>query len=218
MSPKCCIALLLVLCCSSIAQNSKTGGYGDEMWEPPLTVDIPGSVKANMPKEMISNLRVGDERIVLDETQLGVVQGQLGGTIGHRGDAAESLDWLCLRGHSAQQHWVLWLMSGEINGGAVGGFRWQAIEQTTPPGTKCQIPPAEKGSVELPIAVRPGISEREVLRILGKPSKRVGDTLLYLYEHQLTIRNTPFWAMNTVAIILRGHAVWAIEVWKSTTS
>jgi len=53
---------------------------------------------------------------------------------------------------------------------------------------------------------------------LGQPSKRLGDTLLYLHEHEETIKNEPFTALNTLAVLLSGQAVWAIEAWKSTTS
>lgn len=211
------VLILLLFCNLSAQNNNKKKVENTAIWEPPSTVDFPGSVKANVSGEMISDMRVAGERIVLDGTELKAVQGHLGGTIGHRGDASDSLDWLCLRGRGTQERWVLWLMSGEISGGTVGGFRWQHVERTAQFDTRCQTLPDGRADVELPIAVRLGTSKSEVLRILGQPSEKLGDTLLYLHEHEETIKNQPFTAMNTFAVLLRGQTVWAIEVWKSTT-
>jgi hypothetical protein len=210
------LLLICALFCNSSAQNNKQV-ENPAIWEPPPTIDFPGSVKASIPNEMITSLRVGGKSIVLDETDLKEVQRDVRGPIGHRGDAGDSLHWLCLRGRDARDEWVLWLMSGEINGGSVGGFRWQRVEQTAQVDTRCQTLPDGRSGVEFPLAVRLGTSEGEILRILGRPSNRHGDTLLYLHEHEMTIKNQPFTAMNTVAVLLRKQAVWAIEAWKSTT-
>ena len=212
------LLFICVLFCNSSAQNSKQKAVENTaIWEPPPTVDFPEAVKASVPKEMITSLRVAGKSIVLDETDLKQVQRDIGGTIGNRGDADDSLHWLCLRGGNARDQWVLSLMSGEMNGGSVGGFRWQRVEQTAPFDARCQTFPGGRRGVELPLAVRLGTSESEISRILGQPSDRYGDTLLFLHEHEVTFKNQPFTAMNTLAVLLRKQAVWAIEAWKSTT-
>ncbi len=164
---------------------------------------------------MIKGLHVAGERIILDETILTAVQSHVGGTIGHRGDAGDSLEWLCLRGTGVQGPWVLWLMSWwKFTHGRVGGFRWQRVEPTAQFDSRCQTLPDGRGGVELPIALQLGIVQSQVLRILGQPSKRVGHTLLYRHEHEVTIKNQLFKTLNTMAVILRGQAVWATEAWR----
>jgi hypothetical protein len=166
---------------------------------------------------MIRRFRVSGLRIVLENTELTAVQKRFGGTIGHRGDADTSLSWLCLHGTGPQGGWILWLMSGEMDAGSVGGFRWQRVGRAAEVDTKCQTLP-EGSSVELPVTLRLGSEEAGVLHIFGQPTKRFGNALFYLHEHEATIRNEPYTAMNTLVVLLRGGVVWAIEVWKSTTS
>lgn len=215
MAWKCGLLLICVLFCNSSAQNSKRDDPA--IWEPPATIDFPGTVKASIPKEMITSLRAAGKNIVLDETDLKAVQSDIGGTIGNRGDAGDALGWLCFHGGEARAQWVLWLMSGEINGGSVGGFRWQRADQTAHFDSKCRKFPDGRRGVEFPLEVQLGTSENQILHILGQPSDRHGETLLYLHEHEVTVKNQPFTAMNTVAVVLRKQAVWAIEAWKSTT-
>jgi len=167
---------------------------------------------------MITGLRVSRQSIVLEKTELTAVQRHVGGIIGDRGDAGQSLSWLCLHGIGAQGGWARWLMSGEIDAGTVGGFRWQHVEGTARLDTRGQTLPEGQGAIELPVALRRGIAEAEGLRILGQPSGRLGNTLLYLHEHESTIKNQLFTAMSTLAVLLRGGVVSAIEVCKSTTS
>jgi hypothetical protein len=167
---------------------------------------------------MIAGLRVSGQTIVLEDTDLAAVQRHTGGTIGHWGDASDSLSWLCLHGTGPQGDWVLWLMSGEIDGGTVGGFRWQHVERQAQFDTRCQTLPEGRGGVELPVALQLGVTEARVRRIFGEPSAKLGNALLYLHEHELTAHNEPYTAMNTLAVHLRGGVMWAIEVRKSTIS
>lgn len=220
MTWKCGLLLLVcVLLYNSSAQDgTQKTVEKTAIWEPPSTISLSGTVKASVPNEMIATLRVGGKSVVLDETDLKAVQRDVGGTIGNRGDAGEALDWLCLHGGDARVPWVLWLMSGEINGGAVGGFRWQRVEARAQFDHRCQTLPTGASGLELPLAVGLGMSNSEVVRILGQPSDRSGDTLFYLHEHEVTIKNQPFTAMNTLAVLLRKQAVWSIEAWKSTTN
>jgi hypothetical protein len=115
---------LLLVCAlfSSSSAQSRDKVEIRALWEPPATIEFPGTVKANISKEMINSLRVADKSIVLDETELTDVQRDVGGTIGSRGDAGDSLHWLCSSGRTVGDKWVLWLMSGEMNGGSVGGI------------------------------------------------------------------------------------------------
>jgi hypothetical protein len=187
------------------------------IWEPPPLGYIPENVKSSVSKEIINSVRVAGQTIVLDKTELKSVQARVGGTIGHRGDAGNSLEWLCLRGDDALGPWVLWLMSGENNHGSVGGICWERSDCTAQFDARCQSLPRVAGTIELPLVVRLGMSESEVLRILGQPSDRNGDTLLYLHRREMGTGNQVFTAMNTVRVVLRKQVARAIEVWKSTT-
>jgi hypothetical protein len=138
------LVLICVLFCNSSAQNNKQKAVENSaIWEPPSTIDIPGSVKAGVPREMITSLRVAGESIVLDETDLKAVQSRVGGTIGHRGDAGGSLDCLCLHGSGVQGRWASWLMSGEINGGAQSeasvGSVWNRLHSSIPDARHFQM-------------------------------------------------------------------------------
>jgi len=74
------------------------------------------------------------------------------------------------------------------------------------------------GGIELPVALRLGIAETEVLKTLGPPTVSHGDRLIYVHEHQESIGGEPYTSENIVAILLRDGMVWAIEASKTTTS
>ena len=56
----------------------------------------------------------------------------------------------------------------------------------------------------------------QVRKILGRPTVRYSNTLIFDHEHKETIRNVPYFVSNTVAVALRGGVVWAIQVSKDT--
>src|SRR5450755_632265 len=118
------------------------------------------------------------------------VRTHLGGTIGHTGDAAAYQEWLCFHGTDSKGRWVLWLESGEIDGGMVGSFQWQRLAKHAEIDQRCRM--LQNAAVELPIALQLGITEKEVLKTLGAPTVRRGDRLIYVHEHDESIRNEPY--------------------------
>jgi hypothetical protein len=185
------------------------------VWAPPSN-DWPGNLPATVPREMISSLHIDGTEIRLEKTKLIDMQRKFGGTIGKRGDAADFLAWLCLAGRDSSGRWVLWLMSGEIDGPSVGSFQWQRLEPSAQLDNRCQaLPPAT--DVRLPIAIRLGIKQAAVENILGRPSARRGDAALYEHEHNLTIKDIPYTSENTVEVDFRDGIVRSIEVDKTTT-
>jgi len=212
------LALLCLLACNSSAQNtSRKTVAATAIWEP-RSIEFPWDSKSTVAKEMITALRVSGQRIVLEHTNLEAVRKHTGGTIGHNGDGGDSLSWLCLHGTGRQGDWALWLMSGEMDGGAVGGFLWQHVDRNAQFDTRCQVLTEGRGSIELPIALKLGTTEAGVEHILGQPTARLGNALLYQHRHEEIIHNAPYTSMNTLAVILHQGKVQAIEVWKSTTS
>jgi hypothetical protein len=92
-------------------------------------------------------------------------------------------------------------MSGKIDGGTVGGFRWQRLNSRVEADARCQMLSDSPNAVKLPIALRLGVSEAEVLSVLGAPSARLGKTMFYLHEHHVTIRDEPYTEMNTLSVL-----------------
>lgn len=211
------VSPLVLIFATFASGQQQPSGIKAPVWEPPaIAVAFPDSAKPTVQKPMIGSLQVAGLPIVLEETQLSALQSKLGGTIGARGDAGDALRWLCFHGGSSGQSWVLWLMSDEMDDGAVGGLRWQNVAEGMLFDERCPSLPA--GSVVLPVKIRPGVPERDVVHEFGQPSSKSADNFFYLHEHDETIHNMPYTAMNTLEVILHSGAVWAIEVWKSTTS
>ncbi|HEV2699010.1 MAG TPA: hypothetical protein VGU90_13515 [Terriglobales bacterium] len=111
---------------------------------------------------------------------------------------------------------MLWLKSGEIDGPNVGGFQWKRVPSFAQFDARCQ--PEGSSNVALPIKLRVGTTEAQVLEILGPPSARKGNNLIYVHEHGESIRNEPYTSVNSVILVLRDGIVWGIEVEKTTTS
>jgi hypothetical protein len=55
-----------------------------------------------------------------------------------------------------------------MDGGSVGGFRWQRVESKAQLDGRCQTLPEERGGVELPVPLRLGISEDGVSHIFSQ--------------------------------------------------
>ena len=154
--------------------------------------------------------------VVLEKTEMTDVQKRFGGTFGEEGDAGTSLEWLCLRGGDATGRWVLWLKSGEMDDGSVGSFQWRRVNRAAKFDERCGTLPKTDGRVHLPMALDLGMAEAELLQLLGQPTARRGNTLLYVHEHEGANQKGPFTALNTVSIVVREGRVTAIDVLKVT--
>jgi len=211
--------VLFIVTCAAFPQTanrSSSPGVGRVIWEPPAWNFLHVVPKATVPKEMLATLRVSDFPVSLEKTKMDDVTIRLGGTIGQKGDAGEFVEWLCFHGTDPGGHWVLWLESGEIDAGTVGSFQWQRLDKGAVLDRRCRM--LEGTGVELPVTLRLGMAESEVLQSLGPPTVRHGDRLIYVHEHEESIRGEPYTSTNIVAIHLRGGTVWAIEVSKTTSS
>jgi hypothetical protein len=222
MSQIVAVALLCLAVCPAFAQTTVRQPTGDEptIWAPPILWKFNDRAlpKATVPKEMIASLRVSGVTIPLEEeTELETMQSRFGGEIGSQGDAADSLGWLCLYGSDGIGPWVLWLESGEIDGPYIGGFQWRRVSHSSRFDERCSALP-DTSEVRLPIGLGLGTSEAKVIRILGRPTSRRGDTLLYEHEHDELIRGEQFFSTNTVIVALRGGVVRAIQAVKTTTN
>ncbi len=169
-------------------------------------------------KEMVKGLNIANWPIDLEKTDLIAAEEHFGGTIGSRGDAGDALAWLCLYRHDTGGSWVLWLESSEIDGATIGGFQWQQLDDDSVAEGRCQRVKGENVSFNPPRALRLGMKEAEVVKELGQPSMRKGETAVYEHEHNITIHSEPYSVTNIVTITYQNGRVWAVAVTHSTVS
>lgn len=215
------LMVLFLVTCSAFTQtpNTPMSSRDRVAWHPPKWDDLLNEVpKATVPKEMVGAFRVSNFPVEFEETKMDDVRTRLGGAIGRTGDAGEYLEWLCFHGTDAEGRWVLWLESGEIDGGMVGSFRWEHLPKNAELDQRCRMLQHKAGGIVLPISLRLGITEKEVLKTLGTPTVRRGDRLIYVHKHDETIRGEPFTSYNIVEVGLRDGTVWSIEVSKTVSS
>ena len=142
------------------------------------------------------------------------VQKRFGGTFGKEGDAGTSLEWLCLRGGDPADRWVLWLKSDEMDAGTVGSFQWQRVRRAAKFDERCGLLPKADSRVVLPIPLDLGMTKAKLSHVLGRPTARHGNTVLYVHEHSGKNQQGPFTALNTLSAVMRDGRVATIDVLK----
>jgi hypothetical protein len=211
-----CTALLCLLASILPAQTS-SNLQNSLVWKPPTILQSDALPKANVSRLMVKALRISNLNVELEETNMNQVQQRFGGTFGAQGDAGDYLEWLCLSGRDVGGRFVLWLESGEIDAGTVGSFQWRRVPNEARFDARCATL-LETDKVKLTIPLHLGMSESRLFEALGQPTVRHGNTLLYVHKHDEGSKNGPFTVLNTVSIVLRNGAVWAIEGLKVSTS
>jgi hypothetical protein len=187
------------------------------IWQPPSETwkALPNGT---IPKPMITSLSVAEYPITLGETRLSDLQKRFGGAIGTKGDAGDFLQWLCFANGNHSRPWVLWLESGEMDDGTVAGFHWSRLAREAKVDGRCRQLGESEARVQLPLAIRPAMVEKEVFAILGSPTARKGNSRLYVHEHEESVKGETFFNTNTVELSLRNGRLTSIGVWNSTTN
>jgi hypothetical protein len=188
------------------------------VWAP---LQLPGfeeEAKSVKPNELVSALQINHQHISLEQTTLAELGKQYRAEIGHQGDASEFLQWVCLTGMTDGQRWVLWLESGEIHGGNLGGFQLRRIGGQVKLDTRCRTINAPASISTMPNMLTVGMRERDVVKVLGTPTARKPNFLYFEHHRKIVIRGEPYDIVNTVTLVLRDGVVWAFEVWKTTSS
>ena len=208
---------LLILTSAALTQTVKQSDLQRQhsVWEPPEW-DFPQGLKATVSKEMFSTFTLSGVSITFEETSIESVRERLGGKGGQRGDAGDALKWLCFHSRDPADRWVLWLESGEIDGGSVGSFQWQRLSNDDVVDSRCQA--LGGGSVTLPLSFRLGAKKAEVLKSLGGPTSTESQRLIYLHEHEGKIKGQPFAVSNIIVVHIRDGLVWAIQASKTSSS
>ena len=191
-----------------------TPAAAQELWKPPNVYgSLPGGLKASVTDEIITRLRVGDMTVSLDETPIENVRAKFAATIGSTGDAAESFTWICAQGTDPDGRWALWLAHGE-DGDNVDSFQWRRLFPHEKADGRCPILAQSARGVELPGPIRLGTVRRQVLVVLGRPTVEQENTLVYVHEHPASIHGQNYTSHNSVVILLRQGAVYAIAAHK----
>ncbi len=215
------LILICILVQSASAQSVVRSSETNKavIWEPQLLLEFADDATPHpsIPKEMIASLLLSDVKVLLEETLMDTIQAKFGGEVGARGDASESLRWLCVHGVDEVGPWVLWLESGEIDGPYIGGFQWRRLSGAATFDMRCASLP-DTAKVVLPINLRLGTSREEVLNVLGKPTWQTANIFLYEHEHEETIRGEPYDSWNSVIIAIRNGVIEAIDVTKTTSN
>lgn len=212
------VASFCVACLASSQDKGKLQAPQTAVW-PPLHVPVfEEKAKSTKPNELVSALRINHRPIRLEQTTLAELEKQYRAEIGQQGDASEFLEWVCMTGTTDGQRWVLWLESGEIDGGNVGGFQLRRIGGQVQLDTRCRTVDAPALIWTMPNSLAVGMRESEVIKTLGKPTGRKSNILYYEHQRKTVIRGEPYDVVNTVTLVLRDGVVWAIQVWKTTSS
>ena len=205
------IALLVMAAVLSAQQpGSHAHDRSAAIWAPPNFAIPEDSPHPTVPKPIVTRLTVGGWPIELERTELERAQSHFGGTMGKIGDASEALRWLCLYGKDSEGLWGLWLLSEEIDGPSIGGIQWQRLPVDAQMDRKCKSIP--KGSVELPIAVHLGLTQKEVELVLGKPSMINGEVAVYSHERGFTAHKESYVATNDLYVVYKNGVVWSLVV------
>jgi hypothetical protein len=207
------------VCLSSSQTAAGPRGGGSTIWTPQPLLKFDNVLpEPTVPKPMITSLHVSGVSVSLEHTELETMHARFGGKIGSKGDAADSLGWLCLHGNDATGAWVLWLESGEMDGPNIGAFHWRRVAANAEFDQRCQALPDSSSSVDLPINLGLGTPEADVVRLLGRPTSRKDGTLLYEHEHEESLPGAPYRSLNLVIVVVRKGVVCAIEVHQTTMS
>jgi hypothetical protein len=186
------------------------------VWEPPKW-DFPQDAKATVPKEIVSKLRVSNVVITLEDTRLDKVEQLLGGTAGAKGNAGDSMQWLCFHGTDGAGQWVLWLESKEIDAGYVGSFQWQRLSSDAKidsPMSRSQR--YDRNEARCASETRDGRSR--CVKDSWQAFVAAGEKLIYLHEHEGSVNGVPFDLSNIVVVRVHGGEITSIAASKTKSS
>lgn len=221
MTPCTRFVFLTFVCVACLASGQNKGNLQEPqaaVWAPLHVPVFEEQAKSVKPKELVSALQINHRRIRLEQTTLTELGKQYRTEIGQQGDASEFLQWVCMTGTTDGQRWVLWLEGGEIDGGNVGGFQLRRIGGQVKLDTRCRTIATPAPISTMPNMLTVGMTESEVVKILGTPTARKPNSLYYEHQRKTVIRSEPYDVVNNVTLVLQDGVVWAIQVWKTTSS
>jgi len=162
--------------------TSAAGSYASEFIPPPEypLKKIPTPTLSSPP---VSALTMGKFVVKLETTSLEKVLKTIkAGKIAQRGDASESLEWICYSITDQYNPVRLCLLSGEIDSGNVGTIVISSMSRKDKTSKKCPELPESFKPVKLDRNIWVHTTESDVREILGKPSLESRGWLQYRSE------------------------------------
>ena len=184
------------------------------IWEP-----LPfqnGQFKANGSADILPSLEVAGVPVILEETPFYNVQARLGGVFAQKGDAGNTVKWLCYYQLDSPVQWVIWLLGGELDDNKVMGFRWQNLPRSAVPDRRCAALPAS-GTIVLHAPIAIGQTASQAIAALGMPSGSRGNLLYYDHARTFIRDKLPWTTISTAVVSVRADRVETVEVWRVTT-
>lgn len=130
-------------------------------------------------------LKMGSLEVTLERTPLSTILNTANrGEILHRGDAGESIYWLCYTVQGSVQHERIWILShGEMGGSnhSVTGVTAQALK-TNEVTKDCPSLPNDLQPISFEKNFWLGMSQEEAQKILGTPSHDAGSWKSFNYQ------------------------------------
>lgn len=154
---------------------------------PPDIPVEPANVQATLKHAPSLGMAFGPLRVRFEETTLEDVRRQLGvGTVAHRGDAGDSLAWLCYTIPDNKQPVRLWLTSGELQGNKyIGGVTAEIGAAGTKPVEQCPALPVRFRQVALDQSLWVGLPDAKVHETLGQPSHATQGWRMFDYSKSI---------------------------------
>lgn len=167
--------------------------------------------------EPATRLDMGAFEVRFEQTTLASVRGAAGrGLLAFRGDAGDSMAWLC---YTLPQQRV-WVMSGEMGGAAqtVTSVVLQTL-RAAPASDACPMLPERMRPVTLSGTVRLGMSVASALQQLGQPSHKQGAWLSFDFQAKVRGNCAPdgFDRMNWLLLKVAHGRVVAIRAGQVTS-
>ncbi|MGZ5202421.1 MAG: hypothetical protein ACXWC4_21890 [Telluria sp.] len=150
----------------------------------------------------------GGFKLQLEETSLARFRDAARtGEIGRRGDAGESLDWLCYALDSSVN---IWLSASELS----GGKRIDLVQLVDSGGQRCPVLPRNLRPVTLTDGLAMGVPQERLLQKIGRPSAIRAGWWLY----QRTSKVGAYDRINTFGAHLSNGRIDGLFTLRSTTN
>jgi hypothetical protein len=176
------VRLLFIMLATLVSQWPCIASAESDVLPPPKIPSM-NHLPSTLSAPPASKIIFGELIVEFERTTLNEVEKAAGaGVIQHRGDAGDSENWLCYRTslHGRQEH--IWISSGELGGSkhTVGSVYASTVDRVKK-SVDCPILPAQLRPVSLGNQLWLGSSPDQLKEILGAPSAKNGDWLLYSY-------------------------------------
>src|SRR5215469_9722455 len=188
------IALLLTAFVLASTQSAPSDEVREKITWHPAKFPIFSPKKAwTKPNVMVTSLRFDGLIIDLEQTDIRETAKRYQAELGREGDAGDFFQWLC---------------SSEIDGDRIGEFSIKPIGSNADVDSRCKPLSSDSDDPSTsPSKIRVGMSESDLMLVLGEPTARRDNFLYYAHSHDLKLHDEPYTLMNTVIVEVKDGVV-----------